>query len=99
MSFKHMSVVELKERLADETLVLLDVRDQASFQAGHIEGAQQLNNDTVGEIVAQADKALPLVVVCYHGHSSQDAAAFLVTQGFTDVYSLDGGYAAWAMSA
>jgi len=30
-------------------------------------------------------------VVCYHGNSSQSAAAYLVGQGFAEVYSLDGG--------
>jgi thiosulfate sulfurtransferase len=34
-------------------------------------------------------------VVCYHGNSSQGAAAYLVSQGFSEVYSLDGGIEAW----
>lgn len=37
----------------------------------------------------------PLVVVCYHGISSQNAAQYLHEQGFDDVYSLDGGFQAW----
>lgn len=35
------------------------------------------------------------MVVCYHGNSSQSAAAYLVSQGFSDVYSLDGGFELW----
>ena len=35
------------------------------------------------------------IVTCYHGNSSQSAAAYLVSQGFTDVYSLDGGFELW----
>jgi len=34
-------------------------------------------------------------VVCYHGISSQSAAAYLAEQGFRDTYSLDGGFEAW----
>jgi thiosulfate sulfurtransferase len=34
-------------------------------------------------------------VVCYHGNSSQSAAAYLVSQGFSEVYSLDGGFELW----
>jgi len=34
-------------------------------------------------------------VVCYHGNSSQSAAAYLISQGFSDVYSLDGGFELW----
>ena len=37
----------------------------------------------------------PLIVTCYHGNSSQSAAAYLVGQGFSDVYSLDGGFELW----
>jgi thiosulfate sulfurtransferase len=36
-----------------------------------------------------------MVVVCYHGHSSQQAAAWLAGQGFAEVYSLDGGFTEW----
>jgi thiosulfate sulfurtransferase len=37
------------------------------------------------------------VVCCYHGISSQQAAQFLVSQDFTDVYSLDGGFTQWQL--
>ena len=36
-----------------------------------------------------------MVVVCYHGHSSQQAATWLAGQGFAHVYSLDGGFTDW----
>jgi thiosulfate sulfurtransferase len=35
-------------------------------------------------------------VVCYHGHSSQGAAQFMLQQGFAEVYSMDGGFTEWA---
>jgi thiosulfate sulfurtransferase len=38
---------------------------------------------------------MPLIVSCYHGNSSQSAAAYLCSQGFTEVYSLDGGFEVW----
>ena len=34
-------------------------------------------------------------MVCYHGNSSQSAAAYLVGQGFSEVYSVDGGFELW----
>jgi thiosulfate sulfurtransferase len=37
----------------------------------------------------------PVIVCCYHGISSQQAAQFLIHQGFEEVYSLDGGFEAW----
>jgi thiosulfate sulfurtransferase len=45
--------------------------------------------------ITQADLDVPLIVACYHGNSSQSAAAYLAEQGFSDVYSLDGGFELW----
>lgn len=99
MSFKHISVSELKTMLDAQEVVLVDTRDEASFKVGHIEDAAHLNDRTIASFIEETDKVSSVVVVCYHGHSSQSAASFLVEQGFSDVYSLDGGYTAWAASA
>jgi thiosulfate sulfurtransferase len=98
MTFQHLSVEELKTMLDEQAVVLLDTRDEASYQAGHIDGAQRLDDRSVSRIVNDTEKSSTVVVVCYHGHSSQGAANYLVEQGFSNVYSLDGGYTAWASS-
>jgi len=98
MSFQHLSVGELKTLLDERELVLLDIRDDASYEAGHIDGSLRLNERSVSSIINDIEKTSAVVVVCYHGHSSQGAANYLVEQGFCDVYSLDGGYTAWASS-
>lgn len=99
MSFNHLSVGQLKSMLGEQELVLLDTRDQASFQAGHIDGSVHLDERTIAAFINETQKSSTVVVVCYHGHSSQNAASFLVDKGFSDVYSLDGGYTAWAGSS
>lgn len=81
--------------LLEEGAVLVDVRDQQTFDANHIPGAQHLDNLSITDFIAKADLDKPLVVVCYHGNSSQSAAAYLVGQGFSDVYSMDGGFELW----
>jgi thiosulfate sulfurtransferase len=35
------------------------------------------------------------VVYCYHGQTSQGAAAYLLDQGFREVYSVIGGFERW----
>lgn len=95
MPFKHISVNEVVTMLEDEQLVIADIRDPNSFQASHIKGAEHLNNSNIGEFMLQKDYEQPIVVVCYHGISSQGAANYLVEQGFDEVYSLDGGFSAW----
>ncbi len=45
--------------------------------------------------MADVEFDTPVIVCCYHGISSQQAAQFLIHQGFEEVYSLDGGFEAW----
>jgi thiosulfate sulfurtransferase len=45
--------------------------------------------------MAQADQQAPLIICCYHGNSSQNAAHYFSEQGCKEVYSLDGGYEQW----
>jgi len=83
------------QALRDQGGVVVDIRDEASFADGHIAGSTRLDNHSLPDFIARADFALPLIVTCYHGHSSQSAAAYLAHQGFADVYSLDGGFELW----
>lgn len=95
-SFRHLTIDTLTTWIeADEPLTLVDIRDPMSFGAGHIPGSRHLDNDTATALLETAPRQQPLVVVCYHGHSSQQAAAWLAGQGFAEVYSLDGGFTEW----
>lgn len=94
--FKHLSVNQLVHMLdLDTELAIVDIRDATSFEASHIPNAFNLNNENLAHYLADADMDKPLVVVCYHGISSQSAAQYLHEQGFDDIYSLDGGHQAW----
>ncbi|GED21350.1 thiosulfate sulfurtransferase GlpE [Halomonas halmophila] len=96
-TFEHLNVTTLADWLeAARPLTLVDIRDPASFAAGHLPDSQHLDNDGVPALLAEADRRQPLVVVCYHGNSSQQAAAWLAGQGFEEVYSLDGGFSDWS---
>ena len=96
MSFKRIDAASLRQMLAEQPVVIADIRDDASFEAAHIEGAIQLGNHNFSEFLQSSSETDSVVVVCYHGISSQPVAGFLVEQGYSDVYSLDGGYEAWA---
>ncbi|MCG9722869.1 thiosulfate sulfurtransferase GlpE [Shewanella sp. Isolate7] len=95
-AFQHLSVNQLIHMLEDNAeLQVVDIRDGASFETGQIPGSTNLNNENLARYIAEANMDSPLVVVCYHGISSQNAAQYLHEQGFDDVYSLDGGFQAW----
>jgi len=94
-SFNHISV-EDTAKLLEQGAVIVDVRDDASFSQGHIPKAIHLDNHSVASFMQQADLDKPTIVVCYHGHASQSAAAYLHSQDFSEVYSMDGGFTRWS---
>ncbi|WP_440875268.1 thiosulfate sulfurtransferase GlpE [Thalassotalea sp. PLHSN55] len=95
VTFKHLSVEQLHESLEQGKYVVVDIRDPNSFEQGSIPHSNHLSNDSIGDFLRDADFDAPTVVCCYHGISSQQAAQFLISQDFTDVYSLDGGFTQW----
>jgi len=95
MSYQCISVAEAKELMDNNDVCVVDIRDQTSFRQGHIHGALHLHNGNIGQFLADADFDKPLIVCCYHGHSSQGTAAYLVGQGIEEVFSMDGGFEVW----
>ena len=83
------------QMLREQGAVVVDIRDAQSFAMGHVSGSRHLDNYSLADFIAQADLGAPLIVSCYHGNSSQSAAAYLCSQGFAEVYSLDGGFELW----
>lgn len=83
------------DALNDGKTLFVDVRDPASHAEARIRGAVPLTQDSLEQFLADTDHRQPLVVYCYHGHSSQSASDFLSEKGFTDVVSLDGGFEHW----
>ena len=92
--FKRISP-EQAQALRDQGGVVVDIRDAQSYANGHIAGSTHIDNHSLPDFIAAADLDHPLIVTCYHGNSSQSAAAYLIHQGFSDVYSLDGGFELW----
>ena len=81
--------------LQDGAALFLDVRDEQSFEAARIPGAVRIDDATIQEFLAKADRERMVVVYCYHGHSSRGGTAFLLDNGFSDVCSLRGGFEDW----
>ena len=92
--FKHISVEEAKELLRADNY-LIDIRDEESFSISHVEGALNLSNENIAEFVKTSKKNRPTIIYCYKGISSQNAAHYLSSQGFKDLYSVDGGFEEW----
>jgi rhodanese-related sulfurtransferase len=80
-----------------ESALVLDVRDEAEFAAGHITDARHIPlsqlEGRVDELRKFKDK--PVLVNCQTGMRSGKASNILKKQGFTKVFSLKGGLNAW----
>lgn len=93
--FAHIDIHKTQELLLANKATLVDIRDQQSYSQAHIPEAIHLSNHNLHTFIQNADLDKALIVVCYHGNSSQAAAQVLAQQGFAEVYSMDGGFAAW----
>ena len=81
--------------LANKDLIIADVRDSESYNAQHIDEAIHLSMEALNEFCESSDKSQPILVYCTHGISSQSVAQLLGEQGFSEVYSLSGGFEEW----
>lgn len=91
---KVINTLELKHLLKG-TPVIFDVRDTVSYSQSHISNAKHLDFDEINEAIGSLDKDLPIVIYCYHGVSSLRVAQLIEGLGFSEVYSLQGGYSQW----
>ena len=80
----------------DDGHVVVDVRRQDEYDAGHIPGAILIPNESIGE---DAPEALPeydqiILIYCRSGNRSKQAAEKLAGMGYTNVYEF-GGITDW----
>lgn len=92
---KDLTVEQANDLLKKGEVKVFDLRDEGSYNAAHIDGAVRLTHENMAEFVANSEKEVPILVYCYHGISSEAAAEFLSEQGFSEVYSMIGGFEAW----
>jgi len=80
-----------------EHALVLDVRENAEFAAGHIPDARHIPLGELASRAAELDawKDKPVVVNCQSGMRSANACSLLRKIGFTKVFNLGGGFAAW----
>lgn len=102
MTVKSVSPKKVaQEVFQNEPIYVLDVRSKEEAEDWKIEGDHvQLINIPFKELNGSDLKQLPedrtLYTVCAKGNTSQRAAAYLQDNGFDNVYSVEGGMAAWS---
>ena len=95
---KEVSVAETQERLeANPHALLIDVREDNEWHAAHARGAEHLGKGIIERDIETAvpDKSTELILYCGGGYRSALATDALQKMGYTNVWSMAGGWKAW----
>ncbi len=84
-------------RLMNQGALLIDLRPQEQFAAGHVAGARQMTGEQILKGTETLKKYKEKVIVIYDDTGSLSASARrqLTSLGFTKAFNLRGGLAAW----
>ena len=93
LGIKQLSPKELDQK---KGMVLLDVRTDKEYEAGHIPGSVHIPLSEIGDKIKKLKKDKDLVVYCQSGNRSIWAIKRLMGMGYKNLYNLKGGYNAWS---
>ncbi len=88
--YKDVGPEEVYAALGQGALVV-DVRTPEEYRSGHIPGAVNLPLDQIQAWAKDLPKDRPVYLYCRSGNRSQKAAEYLVKEGYTNLYNLEGG--------
>ncbi len=99
---RELDVQETRARLAaDPRARLIDVREDHEWHAAHAAGAEHLGRGIIERDIEHKypDHQTELILYCGGGYRSALAADNLQRMGYTNVYSMAGGWKAWKDAA
>jgi rhodanese-related sulfurtransferase len=94
---REVSVEDTRRKLDSGTATVIDVREESEWNAGHVRGAEYLGKGLIErDIEARVpDKRAELILYCGGGFRSALSADNLQKMGYSNVYSMAGGWRAW----
>jgi monothiol glutaredoxin len=94
---RQLSAPDLKALLESGTPIeLVDVRTGQERAIALIEGSRVLDQ-AYHDALLLRDRETPIVFQCHHGVRSQHAAEYFRSEGFRNLYNLQGGIEAWSL--
>lgn len=94
----QVSADEVEAMLAErDSVILIDVREQDEYRAGHLPGARGIGRGILEYHIADEvpDTDAKIVLYCRGGNRSALAADSLQQMGYTRVLSMRGGFRQW----
>jgi rhodanese-related sulfurtransferase len=97
---REIDVAQTRKRMGGKGTLLIDVREDDEWRAGHATGAEHLGKGVIERDIETKvpDKNTELILYCGGGYRSALAADALQKMGYKNVYSMEGGWKAWKES-
>jgi rhodanese-related sulfurtransferase len=95
---REVTVDETRERMQSGNGVrLIDVREDNEWEVAHAAGAEHIGKGIIERDIEATvpDKATEVILYCGGGYRSALAADVLQQMGYTNVFSMAGGWKAW----
>lgn len=92
---KPLQVAELKRRLDEGSITVIDVRPEDARARASFAGARAFDAHSRAELEA-LPRGTPLAFLCHHGQSSLQYAEHFRHLGFSEIYNVAGGIDAWS---
>ena len=94
---RYVNAERFNELTADQNTVVIDMRNHYEYEVGHFENAIEIPSDTFREQLPMAvdmmkeDKGKNIIMYCTGGIRCEKASAFMLHNGFRNVFHLEGG--------
>jgi UPF0176 protein len=94
---KYVSAEEFNQLTEDPGTIVVDMRNHYEFEVGHFENAIEIPSDTFREQLPMAVEMLNdareknIIMYCTGGIRCEKASAYMLHQGFKNVFHLEGG--------
>jgi rhodanese-related sulfurtransferase len=95
---KELQITDVQQKIArGEAFHFVDVREDSEWTAGHAQGAIHIGKGVIERDIESVitDKSAEIVLYCGGGFRSALAAEALQKMGYTNVFSMDGGWRGW----
>ncbi len=102
---KYVNAGQLNQLLQDENTVVVDMRNHYEYEVGHFENAIEIASDTFREQLPMAVEILKekkdknIIMYCTGGIRCEKASAYMLHNGFNNVFHLEGGIINYAKEA
>lgn len=89
------TLAEVKDGLQTQQVILLDVRGEDEWKAGHVPGSTNIPVGKLDQQAGRLSRKHPIIVHCQSGGRAAIAASVLKAMGLDHVGVFAGGYAEW----